>query len=390
MAVSFSDLQSQLRAKTFPSTVMAQQQQRAAPTPVASMTIPMSSATNPRAQIYRPAVQDQKTGGGTGGAKTTTGGGTTQAQAQQPTQPQFFAGTMPTGPSGDEMAAIEEAYGAGMNYLQGVESRLRPEFESALQEAESIYGTQAKALGGQRETAMGQLQEQGVKGQQAYESALAQARQMYEQLQRGYQQRFGGASSAGQAATEIANVERLRQQGQNYRTLQDVNRQLERSRMDVENQYNTNLMQLEQNKIAAQNQARREFNDRLSQIEAQRGQLAQNKAAQKLQALQNLRQQVLQIEAENRNFQNTLALQREQARMNLETYRQQLAAGTGAALQSTTTQLNNLANTFNNPNLSVQERTNALNQALPLIGSMSISQAERDRFRATFGLAPQQ
>lgn len=348
----------------------------------------------PSAPTPTPTPKPQATGGGTsGGTGGATGGSTkktTTPAVTQPTQPQFFAGTMPTGPSADEMAAIEEAYGAGMGYLQGVESRLRPEFESALQEAESIYGTQAKALGGQRETAVGQLQEQGVKGQQAYESALAQARQMYEQLQRGYQQRFGGASSAGQAATEIANVERLRQQGQNYRTLQDVNRQIERSRMDVENQYNTNLMQLEQNKIAAQNQARREFNDRLSQIEAQRGQLAQNKAAQKLQALQNLRQQVLQIEAESRNFQNTLSLQREQARMNLETYKAQLAAGTGTTLQTTTNQLNTLANTFNNPNLSVQERTNALNQALPLIGSMSISQAERDRYRATFGLAPQQ
>lgn len=251
--------------------------------------------------------------------KSTGGAGVAQTQTQpQTSQPTFYSGNMPTGPSPDEMAQIESAYGAGMDYLSQVENRLRPEYQSALQEAESIYGTQAQALGGQKQQAQTQLQEQATKGQQAYESALAQARQTYEQLQRGYQQRFGGASSAGQAASEIANVERLRQQGANYRTLQDVNRQVQAGLQSVDQQYNQNLLQLEQNKIAAQNQARRDFNDKLNQIDAQRGALAQNKAAQKLAALQNLRQQILQIEAENRNFQNTLNLYREQVKLQLQ------------------------------------------------------------------------
>lgn len=323
-------------------------------------------------------------------AKTTTTTSTTKPTAtvatqQQPAQPAFYSGNMPTGPSADEMAQIESAYGSGMDYLSQVEGRLRPEYQSALQEAESIYGTQAQALGGQKQQAQTQLQEQATKGQQAYESALAQARQTYEQLQRGYQQRFGGASSAGQAASEIANVERLRQQGANYRTLQDVNRQVQAGLQSVDQQYNQSLLQLEQNKIAAQNQARRDFNDKLSQIDAQRAQLGQNKAAQKLQALQNLRQQVLQIEAENRNFQNTLTLQREQARQALETYKAQLSAGAGATVATTNQKITDLARSYANPNLTPQDKTNILSQVNTLIGQANLNQSQRDYYKSLFG-----
>lgn len=294
---------------------------------------PVASGGGTRPAPTPPPVPKSK--GGSSSANMNT-----QALMSSPT-PSFYAGNVPSGPSADEMAQIEDAYNAGMGYLANIENRLRPEYQSALEEAQSIYNTQASALGGQKQQAQTQLQEQQLKGQQSYESALAQARQMYDQLQRGYQQRFGGASSAGQAATEIANVERMRQQGQNYRTMQDVTRQVQAGLQSVDQQYNQNLLQLEQNKIAAQNQARRDFNDKLSQIDAQRGQLAQNKAAQKLAALQNLRQQVLQIEAENRNFQNTLALQREQAKLAVQTYAAQTAK-TGTTTSDALTELQKL------------------------------------------------
>lgn len=335
--------------------------------------------------------KDKKSGGGNTGGTTNTGGTKTTTTKTATTNvsnvPTFYSGNMPTGPSPEEMAQIESNYNEGMNYLSGVENRLRPEFQSALEEAQSIYNTQASVLGGQKQTATGQLQEQGIKGQQAYESALAQARQMYDQLQRGYQQRFGGASSAGQAATEIASQERLRQQGLNYRTLQDVNRQVQSGLQNIEQQYNQGLLQLEQNKISAQNQARREFNDKLNQIDAQRGQLGRDKANQKLQALQTLRQQIMQIDAEARNFQNTFTLNKAQQQQALELYREQLKASAGNTLSTTQSQINALAQTFNNQNLTPEQRATAAQQAGLLIGQASLTQQQRDYYKALFGNA---
>lgn len=284
--------------------------------------------------------------GSTGGGQKTGGGSTSSGGGTQQSQPSYNLPQAPEGPTQEDYnALIDQSYNEQMNYLNQVAQRLTPDYQSALAEAESAYKTQAAGLGTQKESARGTLAETQTKGQESYESAIAQARQLYDQLSRGYQQRFGGASSAGQAATEIANTERMRQQGQNWRSLQDVTRQVNRGYADIENQFNQNMLQLEQNKIAAQNQAKRDFNDKLNQIEAQKAQLGSAKAQAKLQALQTLRAQVLQIEAENRQFQNTLALQKEQNKMALDLYVKQLAAtqsgvstGTASSMSSLNTQ----------------------------------------------------
>jgi len=276
---------------------------------------------------------------------------TTQQMMQQP------AYQVPSGPSDADMQReIENAYNEQMNYLANVEGRLRPDYESALGEAQKAFEAQQSMLGGQRTQARGTLEEQGIRGQQAYESALTEARRLYDQLQRGYQQRFGGSSSAGQAATEISNVERMRQQGQNYRTLQDVNRQVQSGLQNIEQQYNSSLLQLEQNKQAAINQARRDFTDKLNQIDQMRMQAGTNKSQAKLQALQNLRNQVLQIEAENRQFQKNLDLYKAQAQIQLEANAKSGTTTTSAVTTGVQNALQNFG-TGTLPNLTIGSPT---------------------------------
>lgn len=228
-----------------------------------------------------------------------------------------------------EYALIDQAYNPQYNTLNSNESALNESKTSALQEAEDAYKLQQGLASGQLGTAQSQLGEIGVKGQSAYESALAQARSVYDQLQRGYQQRFGGSSSAGQAATEIGNVERLKQQGQSYKQLQDVNRQVEMGKQEAQKTYDQNLLQLEQNKKSAIREVTREFNDRLRQIAASRDMIDSAKANAKLAALQGLRQQVLQVQQQETSFRQQLEMQKQQNQMALDTYAKQLAMSQG-------------------------------------------------------------
>lgn len=220
---------------------------------------------------------------------------------------------------------INESYNPQMNALNEQERNLGLGQQSALEQAQMAFNTQQGLAQGQLQTANNQLGEVATKGQSAYESALAQARQVYDQLQRGYNQRFGGSSSAGQAATEIGNVERLRQQGQSYKQLQDVNRQVEMGRMDVQKQYDQNILQLEQNKQQAISSVQSDFRDKLAQINASRGMVESAKAQAKLQALQQLRAQVLQVQQQETSFKQQLEMQKQQAQIQLDTYAKQLA-----------------------------------------------------------------
>lgn len=245
--------------------------------------------------------------------------------------------------SADEYySLIDQAYNPQYSYLNQAQQNLEMGQKTALEEAQAAFNTQQQMAQSQKEAALGKLSETGVKGQQSYESALAQARDLYDQLQRGYGQRFGGSTSAGQAATEIANRERLKQQGLNFREFQNINQQVQSGKNEVENQFKQNMLQLEQNKQSAINQVNSDFRDKLAQITQSKGMLDSAKAQAKLTALQNLRAQVLQIQQQNMQFQQSLALQREQANIQLDSYAKQLAMSQGKTATGTRGSFNTL------------------------------------------------
>lgn len=242
---------------------------------------------------------------------------------------------------------IEDAYNPQIAALNEQAANLNLGQASALEQAQKAFDTQRGMAQGQLQTAQNQLGEVATKGQSAYESALAQARQVYDQLQRGYNQRFGGSSSAGAAATEIGNVERLKQQGSSYKQLQDVNRQVEMGRMDVQKQYDQNILQLEQNKQQAISAVQQDFRDKLAQINASKGMVESAKAQAKLQALQALRAQVLQVQQQETTFRQQLEMQKQQAAIQLDTYAKQLAMSQGGATNAANTGISSLNQKIN-------------------------------------------
>lgn len=295
------------------------------------------------------AWQDYLNTGGSGKGVSTDSGGYTSPEG------------VTYGSQEEYNRLIDEAYNPQIDSLNEQANNLNLGQTSALEQAQTAFNTQQSLASGQLGTAQSQLGEIGVKGQSAYESALAQARSVYDQLQRGYQQRFGGSSSAGQAATEIGNVERLKQQGQSYKQLQDVNRQVEMGKQEAQKTYDQNILQLQQNKDKAIADVQADFRDKLAQINASRGMVESAKAQAKLQALQGLRQQVLQVQQQETSFRQQLEMQKQQNQMALDTYAKQLAMQNQSTGTNTASTINALGQKITAPNAQVQYAASGVN-----------------------------
>lgn len=230
---------------------------------------------------------------------------------------------------------IDDAYSQSYDYLNQAEGALRADYPNALAEAESIFNTNKSTLGNQKASAGDALTQQQNKATSTKENALADAIRLYQEQQIGANQRFGGSSSAGQAFSEIQAREQARQFGQTGRQYADVVNQIETQRNQVEREYQTGILQLEQQKQSAVSNAQRDFQNKLLQISNSRAMIGQAKAEAKLGALQELRNQIFAIEQQNTQFNQQLQLMREQAMMQTQNFggvaSGAVSAGTNAA-----------------------------------------------------------
>jgi len=277
------------------------------------VSLPYASS---RPVVSTPAPKPSGNTGGGGGGGGNTGGGGGGGQPSSWTAPDGSQWSNPN----DYYSEIENIYKPSFNYLSQAESQLRSDLPNALAEAESAYKTQMATIGQQKESALGKYGEQRTQAQERQTQSEAQIRRLYDELNRGYRQRFGGMSSAGQAASEIASAEQQRQMGATGREYQTAARTIGLAEQDVQNQYNTQSLQLEQNKQSAINQVNRDFQNKLLEINRQRGQLESEKASARLNALRELRTQIMQINLANDQFQKQLELMREQARLGINAY----------------------------------------------------------------------
>ena len=242
------------------------------------------------------------------------------------------------------MDLINKAYNASMGYLNQNEQVLGGAKTAAEKQAEADYQANLAQLGTQKGTAIGGLETQQRKGQTQKEDALAQARRLFNELQRGNVQRFGGATSAGQAASEIQGAEQQRQFGQTARQFNEFTQQIETARRDVESQYQTGMQQLQQSKQQAMAKIQSDLTNAIMQINNMRAQTETQKGAAKLQALMQLRSEAQALQNQATQFEQQLALMREQANLNIQQY----AKTTGAAATTGSNALMNFNPTYDN------------------------------------------
>ena len=221
--------------------------------------------------------------------------------------------------------------------LGKAEANLRAQQPGLIQEAEAQAQASRGLLTGERESAEALLGQQRTQTESQRARQVATQRQLLQELQQANQARFGGASSAGLAASELQGREFQRsrfgiQEGA-QQALQSIGNRLQ----DVNRTFQQGLQQLEVNKQQAVNGINRKFQDRLLEIDARRGETESAKAQARIGALQELRNRAFQINVAKAQFEQDLRAQAQQNTQSLSGMASQLT-GFGQEGQAATDQ----------------------------------------------------
>lgn len=243
---------------------------------------------------------------------------------------------------------INNIYSGLGDYYNKLRSTLSNQLPSVLQEAQSAYDANKATLDTGKQQALDSLGQQTEQAQQARQAAENEQRRLYEELSTGGVQRFGGGSSAGQAYNELLGVEQQRARAAQAQQYQNAINEIGATKTALEQNYNNQLLQLQNQLQSNKNQIQRDYQDKLSQIDSMQAQSEQEKSQMKLQALQQLREQAYQLELQNNEYAQQLKLQYAQQSSGLDNYlsslsNELLSTGAGvdayANLQSPTSDL---------------------------------------------------
>jgi len=226
----------------------------------------------------------------------------------------------PQGPSQQE---IDAQFNPIFDVYNQAESNLRGQLPGLIGEAEAQALASKQLLGNNRMSADEQLGMQEQKTMSTKQAREGQQRQTFQELNQANRQRFGGASSAGQAASELQGREFQKNQYQIGQEAQQAIQQINQQKQVVEREYNQGLQQLEVNKQKAINEVNRVFQDKLLEINSKRGETEAAKAQARMSALQELRNAAYQIDVSKAQFQSQLYMQAMQNSQQLDSVAQQ-------------------------------------------------------------------
>ena len=215
--------------------------------------------------------------------------------------------------------AIDAGANSQFDFLNKSENALRAAQEAFNKQIEADYQANLAQGGADKAKAVGTLGQNQVQAEQRKQDALNTAKQLYNQLQTGYRQRFGGASSAGEAAQTILGEEQQRQSGRIGRDYQNTVSSIEQEKANVEQQYQAMILDLQTQKQRATNEALMSFQNNLRSIDSDRTQTEQAKIQAKQQILLQLRDNQNAIAASDRQYQQQLQMMKEQAQLQLDT-----------------------------------------------------------------------
>jgi hypothetical protein len=270
----------------------------------------------------------------------------------------------------EQQRAVDNIFNEVNSYLSQNENLLRQGKNTLNQDVDAQLNTNLDILRNSRNQANRQIREQEISAEQRNIDNQNASRRLFNELQTGGRQRFGGASSAGQAFTELNNIEQQRRAAQNAQQYGQAMRAIESEKMRVHEEYNAGKLQLHQQAQQAKNEVLREFNSELTKINNMKANAAQNKGSMKLEALQNLRNQMFQIHLQENLFQQQLEAAKQQMLMQLQAHQMQLEGAAANVLNA----FNNFGqNTTTNPNtnLGVQSASNSNNPSLAYTGMIN-------------------
>jgi len=226
-------------------------------------------------------------------------------------------GTTGTDPLSALYAEIDNIYNSTMSYLGGQEQSLRANQPGVEADIGAQYGATRKSAETEKGVGERELATAGTAAGQRKEDALTAGRRLFGELQMGGQQRFGGASSAGQAYGELTGREFQRGQATTQQAYQNAMTKVTELGANLRERFDSAIFNLETQKNSALNQVRQTFQERLSQIDALRAEAGQNKSTMRLDLLSQLRNQVYQINLASVQTQTQLNAQKQNAEQEL-------------------------------------------------------------------------
>lgn len=256
---------------------------------------------------------------------------------------------------------INNSYGTTQNLLGQAEGQANTEKQSALELAQKAYEASVGSLGATKQSQLGQIGQNITATQNRKQSAQDEAAQMYNEMIGGARQKFGGGSSAGEAAQALLGQQMQRQIGTTQKDFNSTMSQIEQQKVDLETNYSSALQQLDVQKQQSLNDIMSSFNQRIQAINQSRATSEENKAQARLVVLQNLRSQAMQIQQQQDVFKQNIQSMYMQQQMGLETYAKQLAMSG-----------QNTASSFANLNKSIQTPT--MQFTTPTASNMTLGQ----------------
>jgi len=231
-----------------------------------------------------------------------------------------------SGPSAEDKLRSEVAsiFDPVFSALSGQENTLQSNYGITQEDINQQYNTSSKALASQNERGINQLNELGTEAGKTKEDALTAATRLYNELTRGGQQRFGGASSAGEAYGALTAVEQQRRQGTIQSAYDSAMAKVASYKNDLISKYQDAVAQLESEKDSALRTARQQFNDAWQAIQNAKNQAQSDKAAATLSSLNDYRNKVYTINMNAVNFAQTLAANKDASLKYVDNITQQV------------------------------------------------------------------
>lgn len=272
-------------------------------------------------------TQNKPTGGGGGNGGGGGGGGGTPNTYYDPSTGRTFNS------QGDFMNEVNNAFGDASNILDTQEQRVRSGEQDLYKQATSPYDSTLPLLQQARDENLTRNTQQTNEEKIRETNAFDAARNLFNELRQGNQQRFGGSSSAGEFAYNLLGRELQRGLGQIQQTAGQNFNKLKDQANQIITGFQSQLQQLNTQKEAALAGARDVFRQKLSEIDNARFGLAQNKSQAKLQALYQLRSEAQNIQNSFIQLQQQMAANAQQAYLQTVSNVQTWKGQTGGQVQ---------------------------------------------------------
>lgn len=276
---------------------------------------------------------------------------------------------------------INDIYNPTFDYLNQASSNIEKDYPLIQTEIGQTYDVSKQNLDINKQSNVRDIDNSQSQGERRKEDALIAARRLFNELSTGGLQRFGGASTAGEAYQALAGRELQRNVQSAQQQFSDFMGQVTTARTKLNEQYTQSLNTLELQKNQALSNARREFDSKMLEITRLKSQAESEKASRRLDALQTLRNQIFQINLTSAEMRSQATSQAQSAASELDNAIQTFSQQTGAANQAgqsfaqnqpTSYQSNLMSTNYQNPT-----------QNLSYTGQIN-PQRDDELFRSTF------